>query len=91
MGKGFVSEARMQTPSFTANQSTPSSRLRCCPRPPAIGLFTAWFIVARFAIVPIASKEVDPMPPPNLTPSARPGGDESSARDARFELGSRRA
>jgi hypothetical protein len=30
---------------------------------PAIGLFVLWFVVARFAIVPIASKEVDALMP----------------------------
>jgi hypothetical protein len=35
---------------------------------PAVGLLAAWFVIARFAIVPVASKEVDalmPAPTPN--------------------------
>ena len=35
---------------------------------PAIGLLVLWFVAARFAFVPVASKEVDAlMPGPDVT------------------------
>jgi hypothetical protein len=47
---------------------------------PAIGLFILWFIVARFGIVPIASKEVDALMPPRDRPDRKQASGDTPAQ-----------